>query len=205
MLCSNAWALSADYVDYAGRPPREQADAGLHGLAALYRLYATADGWVFLACPTPRGFEKLCEGLGAPELLRDARFRDAPARRRHDAELALRLAAEFARRPAAEWESLLTARGVGCVRADRGPFARFAFDEPCMRENGFVIEVEDAELGRYRRFGPTVTLSDDPVALRGPCRTGEHTRRVLEELGLARERIDALLSAGVAGEPGPAV
>lgn len=73
-----------------------------------------------------------------------------------------------------------------------------------MRENGFVIEVEDAELGRYRRFGPTVTLSDDPVALRGPCRTGEHTRPVLEELGLTRERIDALLSAGVAGEPGPA-
>ena len=50
MLCSNAWALSADYVDYPGRPLREQADAGLHGLGALYRLYATAEGWVFLAC-----------------------------------------------------------------------------------------------------------------------------------------------------------
>jgi crotonobetainyl-CoA:carnitine CoA-transferase CaiB-like acyl-CoA transferase len=201
MLCSNAWALSADYVDYAGRPPREQADAELHGLAALYRLYATAEGWVFLACPTPRGFAKLCDALGAPEWLADPRFRDAEARRRHDAELVRLLSARFAKRPAAEWETELSARGVGCVRADRGPFARFAFDEPFMRENGFVTEVEDAQLGRYRRFGPTVTLSDDPVTLSGPCRTGEHTRRVLAELGLEPERIAALLAVGVAGEP----
>ncbi len=202
MLCSNAWVLSADYVDYPGRPPREQADAGLHGLSALYRLYATAEGWVFLACPTPRGFAKLCEGIGTPELTRDARFLDAAARHRHDAELAGQLSAVFMQRPAAEWEALLTARGVGCVRADRGPFARFAFDEPFMRENGFVTEVEDPELGRYRRFGPTVTLSDDPVSLRGPCRSGEHTRRVLAELAYSNERIEALLGAGVVGEPG---
>ena len=202
MLCSNAWALSADYVDYPGRPARELADAGLHGLGALYRLYATAEGWVFLACPTPRGFAKLCEGMGLSELARDPRFLDPETRRRHDAALASQLGSAFAKRPAAEWEAVLTARGVGCVRADRGPFARFAFDEPFMRENGFVTEVEDPELGRYRRFGPTVTLSDDPVVLHGPCRTGEHTRRVLEELGFSAEQIEALLSAGVAGEPG---
>ena len=65
-----------------------------------------------------------------------------------------------------------------------------------MRENGFVTEVEDAELGRYRRFGPTVMLSDDPVTLRGPCRTGEHTRSVLAELGCRAERIEALLGRG---------
>ena len=70
-----------------------------------------------------------------------------------------------------------------------------------MRENGFVTEVEDVELGRYRRFGPTVTLSDDPVVLRGPCRTGEHTRRVLTELDFSAERIDELVRAGIAGEP----
>ena len=201
MLCSNAWVLSADYVDFEGRAPREVADAGLHGLGALYRLYGTAEGWVFLACPTPRGFAKLCESLAAEELARDPRFSDAESRRRHDAELAGQLAALFAKRPAAEWEALLTARGIGRVRADRGPFARFAFEEPFMRESGFVTEVEDPELGRYRRFGPSVTLSEDPVSLRGPCRTGEHTRRVLGELGLSAERIDALVRAGVAGEP----
>ena len=89
MLCSNAWALSADYVDYAGRPPREQADAELYGLAALYRLYATAEGWVFLACPTPRGFAKLCAALGAPGA--GSPIRASATRTRaagHDAELA---------------------------------------------------------------------------------------------------------------------
>ena len=55
--------------------------------------------------------------------------------------------------------------------------------------------------GRYRRFGPTVTLSDDPVSLQGPCRTGEHTRSILAELELSPERIEALLAAGIAGTP----
>jgi crotonobetainyl-CoA:carnitine CoA-transferase CaiB-like acyl-CoA transferase len=135
--------------------------------------------------------------LGAPELAGDSRFRDPDARRRHDAELAEQLGSRFARRPAAEWEVALTALGVGCVRADRGPFARFAWDEPFMRENGFVTEVEDSELGRYRRFGPTVTLSDDPAVLSGPCRAGEHSRRILGELGLPADRIDELARLGV--------
>ena len=101
-------------------------------------------------------FAKLCESLGAQELAQRSalprRGRRAavttPSSRRSWRSL-------FAKRPAAEWEAELTARGVGCVRADRGPFARFAFDEPFMRESGFVTEVEDPELGRYRRFGPT--------------------------------------------------
>jgi crotonobetainyl-CoA:carnitine CoA-transferase CaiB-like acyl-CoA transferase len=198
MLCSNAWVLSGDYFDHAGRPPREAADRELFGLCALYRLYPTAEGWIFLACPTQASFARLCGALGAPELAQDARFRDADARRRHDAALAERLAGLFAAHPAAHWESALTAQNLGCVRADQGPFARFAFDEPFMRESGFVTEVEDAELGRYRRFGPTVTLSDDQPELRGPCRAGEHTRSVLAELGLSDERIEAMIRAGVA-------
>ena len=197
MLCSNAWVLSADYVDYRGRRSRETADAGLHGLCALYRLYATSEGWVFLACPSPAGWERLCQGLGVPDLANDPRFRDPDSRRRHDAELAEQLALLLAKRPAAEWETALTAGGVGCVRADRGPFARFAFDEPFMRESGFVTEVEDPELGRYRRFGPTVMLSDDPAVLRGPCRAGEHSRPILGELGLSEARIDELARLGV--------
>jgi crotonobetainyl-CoA:carnitine CoA-transferase CaiB-like acyl-CoA transferase len=200
MLCSNAWVLSADWVDYPGRPPREAADAGLHGLCALYRLYAAAEGWVFLACPGPSGFAKLCRALGAPELAADPRFREADSRRRHDAALADLLASAFAKRPAAEWEAALTAVGVGCVGADRGPFARFAFDEPFMRESGFVTEAEDPELGRYRRFGPTVNLSDDPAVLRGPCRAGEHSRQILGELGLSEGRIDELVRLGVTAD-----
>ena len=120
MLCSNAWALSADYVDYAGRPPREQADAELHGLAALYRLYATAEGWVFLACPTPRGFAKLCDALGAPEWLADPRFCDAEARRAHDAELVRLLSgvSRSGRRPSGRRSSARAASAACAPIAD---------------------------------------------------------------------------------------
>ena len=94
-----------------------------------------------------------------------------------------------------------TARQREREGTDRGPFARFAYDEPFMRESGFVTEVEDAELGRYRRFGPTVTLEGDPGGLRGPCRAGEHSRQILAELGLSEARIEDLIRLGVTSAP----
>ncbi len=201
MLASNAYALSADYVDYEGRPERERADAELLGLGALYRLYSTREGWVFLASPTQRQFERFCKAAGRRRWLRDSRFADAEARRHNDGELAKLLTELFARRSADEWEAELAKRGVGCVRADRGPFARFAFGESWMREAGMVTDVEDSQLGRYTRFGPAVNLSRDNGEVRGPCRAGEQTRAILAELGYREHQIEELGRRGVVGWP----
>jgi crotonobetainyl-CoA:carnitine CoA-transferase CaiB-like acyl-CoA transferase len=164
MLCSNAWVLSADWVEYPGRRPREVADLELHGLGALYRLYATAEGWVFLACPGPAGFAKLCRGLGAPELASDPSATKTRAAATTPSSRSA--AAPFAKRPAAEWRRI-SPRGVGCVRADRAcSRASPSTSRSCARR--LRHRGEDPELGRYRRFGPTVMLSDDPAG-RGPA------------------------------------
>src|SRR5262249_37701796 len=49
MLLSRAHVLVEDMVEYDARPARLVTAPGLHGLAARYRLYEAADGWVFLA------------------------------------------------------------------------------------------------------------------------------------------------------------
>jgi crotonobetainyl-CoA:carnitine CoA-transferase CaiB-like acyl-CoA transferase len=47
-----------------------------------------------------------------------------------------------------------------------------------------------------------VQFDDEPVVMsRGAPEVGEHTREILDELGLAGEEIDALASDGVIAEP----
>jgi hypothetical protein len=199
MLCSNAWVLSADYVDFEGRAPREVADAGCTASARSIACMGPQRAGVFLARPTPRGFAKLCESLAAEELARDPRFRDAESRRRHDAELAEQLAARFAKRPAAEWEALLTARGIGCVRADRVPSRASPSRSSFMRESGFVTEVEDPSWAlpalRPERDTSTTRSAARPVAPR------RATRRVLGSWA-SRPNASTRSCARGAGEPG---
>jgi crotonobetainyl-CoA:carnitine CoA-transferase CaiB-like acyl-CoA transferase len=201
MMLSNAYVLSADFIDYAGRPPRARADAQLRGLGPLYRLYAASEGWVFLAAPGPRDFERLCAALGRQDLARDVRFADAEARARHAHALGDALERVFAQRSADDWEQSLGARGVGCVRADEGPHARYLFDAPWARELGLVGEAADSARGRYRRYGRALQFGRDMGPLGGAWRAGEHTRSILAEIGYSAGEVERLLDQGVVGEP----
>lgn len=201
MLRSNAYTNSADFIDYKKRPPRRRADPELRGLGALYQLYPARDGWVFLACPYPEDFERLCRALDRSEWLGDVRFRDGASRRRNEAQLAQELAALFSERDADELESELTRQGVGCARADRGPFGTFMYEEPSMTEQGFVVKVQSELWGEHRRFGPSVNLSRDSGEVRGSGTAGRETRQILRELGYTYAAIADLGRRGVVRGP----
>jgi crotonobetainyl-CoA:carnitine CoA-transferase CaiB-like acyl-CoA transferase len=203
MMLTNAYTNSKDFVDFEGRPARELPDARLLGLGALYRLYATAEGWVFLAAPSQRDFERLCASAGCPALLEDSRFESAASRAQHDEELATELAQVFAARDADGWEQSLTALGVACVRADEGPPARWIYEHPLAEQLGWYTQVaeEDTAFGSYRRYGKLVTQDRDTAPLRGAFRAGEHTRSLLAELEYSDVEIADLLERGVVAEP----
>ena len=88
MQVANVWANSDGFLSYANKPARAPVDAGHNGLGALYRLYPTADGWVFLAAPTDREFRRFCSAVGHDELGDDQRFVTAELRAINDADLA---------------------------------------------------------------------------------------------------------------------
>jgi crotonobetainyl-CoA:carnitine CoA-transferase CaiB-like acyl-CoA transferase len=201
MLCSNAYAMSDDWIRFPGKAPRRTVDADLYGLGALYRLYDAAEGWVFLACLTDREWQNLCAGLEAPDLAADARFRDAASRGENDAALAERLATLFRRRPADAWEAALTARGVGCVRADGPTFSRFFGSDPSVREVGFIADVVHPEFGPHWRHGNTVHLSRTPGRLGPGTLPGEHSRAILAALGYDDAAIAALRERRVVNYP----
>jgi alpha-methylacyl-CoA racemase len=106
----------------------------LTGGLACYRIYRTADGrWLTVAALEAKFFARLCELLGRPKLAELQYEPDAQD------ELALELAAAFARRPLAEWLALFDAEDV-CV----GPVA--TLDEA-------AAELSDAPVGHAPAVG----------------------------------------------------
>jgi crotonobetainyl-CoA:carnitine CoA-transferase CaiB-like acyl-CoA transferase len=201
MMLSNAYTLSEHFVDYEGRPPRRFADGELHGLHACYRLYEAAEGWVFLAAPGDAAFRRLCDALGRDDLARDHRFADAPARDENDAALADALQSVFTRDTADAWQQSLTDRGVACVAVNTEPFATYVLDAPWAEELRFVGTAAGEGAGPYRRYGRTVLTEHDLGTLGAAHPAGAQTRSLLAELGYTDDRVDALLRAGVVGEP----
>jgi crotonobetainyl-CoA:carnitine CoA-transferase CaiB-like acyl-CoA transferase len=204
MLCTTAYAVSDDGLDYPGRPPRREPDALLYGMGALYRLYETGSGWVFLAAPQEREWPPLCGALrdaGAADVGADPRFATPDARARNDAALADALGAIFRGDTAAVWERTLLARDVACVELVAGPVARAVMNDPLSREAGFLADVEHPTFGVHRRLAPVVHLSLTPGGVAPAPTLGMHTEPVLRELGYDEAAIASLVERGIVARP----
>ena len=189
MIAANAYLNIDDFYWHDGKQPRPLPDRDGYGLHALYRLYRAKTGWVFLGCPFEEEWVALCNAIGRPELLDDPRFATAEARERHDDALAGELAPVFAEGEPLHWERLLTGVDVACVKAeDRGMYYFFN-EDPHVKENGLLTQVEAPRFGSFWRYSPVVGFSEmSGRAGPGPLK-GEHTRPILRELGYTDAQI----------------
>ncbi len=111
-LSAMGWTVSHYLI--SGTPPAPMGQQNV--TAAPSGTFFTADGPLNIAANRQAQFEKLCEVVGRPDLLTDARFADREARKRHRTELNDELNKALRTRTAAEWEQLLPAVGVPAAR-----------------------------------------------------------------------------------------
>jgi len=199
MLLTMAHVLVEDMVEYENRPTRLTSDAGLHGLSARYRLYESADGWVFLAAPAPGEWQDLVTALlPYVDLTADARFADETGRAANDQALGELLAGVFRKQSADDWETELVRADVGCLAVRPGPPDRQLFPEGTLgRQRGWVTDVDHPVLGTHPRLMPLVEFSRSGTVVLGSELCGARTDAVLAEIGYDAERIAALREAGV--------
>jgi crotonobetainyl-CoA:carnitine CoA-transferase CaiB-like acyl-CoA transferase len=199
MMNSNVYCNSDDAFDFEGKPPRQVPDQAQLGLEATYRLYETAEGWVFLDARFDADFAALARALGREDLLAGDRYAGWSARYASRAALAAEHEPVFRTRTADAWEALLLPRAIGCVRADKASHVRFLHCDPQAKAMGFMVRTQSPEFadkapgGQYWRHAPVVTFSDTPceaaLPYEGPA---THTREVLHQFGYDDAAIDAL-------------
>ena len=201
LMKTGALATSDDFMRYEGKKARALADAGVHGMSALYRMYETAEGWVFLSCVQEKEWERLKDVLSGEWDEPEITFEDANVMDPWNEELCEVIAAVFAKGTAREWEARLVEKGVPCVKVAQGNMEGF-YENAHAIETGMVYEGDHPvytglkQPGVLVHFSETGTVDNPPSAL-----IGEHTVEVLGEMGYSSEEIEAMLKAGLVGVP----
>ncbi|MGH7389060.1 MAG: CaiB/BaiF CoA transferase family protein [Candidatus Rokuibacteriota bacterium] len=153
-------------------------------------VFTTADGHINIAASGQVMYRRLCEAIGAPELIDDPRFKTLADRSKNRKAMNAALDQVLVSRTSAEWIELLNKAGV-----PTGPIynVKQVFEDPHVKTLGLAQPVSHAERGEIRVQGLPATLSRTPGSIRQPAPThGEHTDEVLRELDYSADDIAAL-------------
>lgn len=101
----------------------------------------------------------------------------------------------FASKSTEEWISILRGVGFPCSRYNH-PWE--AVDDPQIRANEMVVELEHPIFGRYTTTTLPVQFSETPTSVTKPSpQFAVHTAQVLGEIGFEPEAVSAMIDTGV--------
>jgi crotonobetainyl-CoA:carnitine CoA-transferase CaiB-like acyl-CoA transferase len=169
-LSAMGWAASNYLV--SGVPPEPMGDQ--NATAAPSGTFDAADGPLNIAANRQEQFEVLCRLIGRDDLVTDDRFADREARKANRAALNQEINAALRRRPALEWERLLSGAGVPAARI-LTVAQTVELDQ--LRERGFFTDLPfPGDPGRRLRVsGNGVHLNGSPLRPTAPPPLlGEH-------------------------------
>ncbi len=200
-LLNGAAVFSSDVflVDGEPGPVRPALDDKQMGVSPCCRLYETQDGWLQIAAFAPGQWSELCRVVGRSDLERYETFDARVAAR---AEIDPVLEASFRSRTAVAWYHALAEAGVDAEVSVDTNDGEAALHDADNERLGLVTSYEHPILGEVRQFGTLIDFSESPTGpYAPPPLAGEHSRRILERIGYAKEEIDDLVSRGIVYEP----
>ena len=188
VMATMGWIIS-NYLA-TGRHPEPMGNDNF--TASPSGMFRTGEGFVNIAANKQEQFEALCRVVERPHLVDDPRFAERKARLENRAELTEILEDALSSKPAAVWLSELNAAGVPAGGILRVPQA---LAHPQISKRGLIGSFDDPSgAGREIRFArPGIKLDGIQIETQSPPpRLGEHTERILKEIGFSECDIKAL-------------
>jgi itaconate CoA-transferase len=184
---------AAYYTAYGGSAPaRTGAD---HASIAPYGPVRAADGGrILIGVQNDREWRRFCaEVLGWPEVADDDRFRTNALRVKNRQALHIVIESTLGSLTTSDVVARLEAAGI--AYAHMNTMSDYV-DHPQLAERDLWREI-GSPAGPLRALLPPVRIEGVVPAMRDVPALGEHTDRILEELGVGRETIAAWRAAGV--------
>ena len=166
-----------------------------HPSITPFAAFPSSDGYILVGAGNDSLWRRLCESVGRPELVTDARFDTNRHRTENWSEIEPLLNDIFCRRTTDDWIEFLEARGIPC-----GPVNTMdkVVTNPQVQARGALVEVDAMGGGKLRMPRTPIKMSrTDPCVYRSAERLGGSTRSVLSEMGYSEQEIEAMVKSGV--------
>lgn len=158
-------------------------------------IYATRDGFITAGVISDREWTGMCRALDREDLMKDERFKTAQARTinaQARKEITLK---EIAKWTSGEILARLNTHDVPCA-----PLLRRTelLDNEQILASGSIQRHQYKGFGEVRQARPAAQFDKTPSEVRGPApKLGEHTRKILSELGYSEAEVRVLVKDGV--------
>ena len=154
-------------------------------------VFECSDGkWIALHMSSPEKFwEGLASAIEQPDLFKDQRFADRPARIRHQEDLIALMRPIFQRKSRADWCAVLDKEGV--------PFSPVYDSSEALQDKqaqflGIEVEAQHPTMGRFRTVRFPVNFDGKPISdVRPPPTLGEHSDAIREQAARIWRAADA--------------
>ena len=184
------WYLSSGFVT-------RRLPLSAHPSVVPFQFFATADGYVAIACPKEKFWTALVAAMDLPALADDERYASFSSRRANRDETLEILEARFATRTTGEWLERLT--GLVPIAPVRSLEQALDLDE--LRGRDMLAEYEHPVLGTIRSVGLPLRVGDySPAYAPGPG-LGADQEAVLRTVGYDDAAITRLRAEGAFGGP----
>lgn len=177
----------------SGNVPQRLGNA--HPNIVPYQAFATADGHIIVAVGNDAQFARFCEVLSLSDLPLDERFATNGARVNHRETLVPLLEAALAQRTMDTWLTAFEAAGV-----PSGPINTLdrVFDDPHVKARGLKQTLPHTQSGQVDLVANPIRVNGHSMsASTAPPGLGEHTERVLDDIGISPAQQQALREAGI--------